>query len=194
MSSQENLSNMQKNTVVAGIIAISLAGWYFLFAMDANMKRMDMDMSDGMHMNMKAEPKSKSKMEISTSEIKISRPVVRLVPPNLGMTAGYITLENLSNRDVSLIGASSDDYNSIEIHETVIDKDKAMMKEIESCEIKANSKAELKPLGHHLMLMGPLKVFKENDNVMINLIFTNEKKNECGLYCQKKCYGYGYGC
>lgn len=176
MSSQENLSNIQKNTVIGGILAVTLAGWFFLFAMDANMKSMDMDMSDGMHMDMKVDPKSKSKMEISTSEIKISRPVVRLVPPNLGMTAGYITLENLSNKDLSLIGASSNDYNSIEIHETVLDKDKAMMKEIESLEIKAKSKAELKPLGYHLMLMGPLKVFKEDDSVIINLIFTNGKQ------------------
>ena len=43
MSSQENLSKLQKNTVIAGILAISLAGWYFLFAMDANMKSMNME-------------------------------------------------------------------------------------------------------------------------------------------------------
>ena len=137
MSSQEKLSNIQKNTVIGGILAVTLAGWFFLFAMDANMKSMDMDMSGGMHMDMKADPKSESKMEISTSEIKISRPVVRLVPPNLGMTAGYITLENLSNKNVSLIGASSNDYNSIEIHETILDDGKAMMKEIKSLEIKS---------------------------------------------------------
>ena len=137
MSSQENLSKLQKNTVIAGILAISLAGWYFLFAMDANMKSMNMDMSDGMHMNMKINPKFKTKAEISVSEIKISRPVVRLVPPNLGMTAGYITLENLSDENISLIAASSNDYNSIEIHETIFDDGKAMMKEIKSLEIKS---------------------------------------------------------
>ena len=176
MSSQENLSRIQKNTVIAGILAVSLAGWYFLFAMDANMKSMNMDMSSGMHIDMKTEPKSETKMEISASEMKISRPVVRLVPPNLGMTAGYITLENLSDENVSLIGASSEDYNSIEIHETIINNDKAMMNAVESLEIKAKSKTELKPLGYHLMLMGPLKVFKEDDNVTINLIFANGKK------------------
>jgi predicted metal-binding membrane protein len=173
MSSQESLSNIQKNTVIAGIIAISFASWYFLFAMDANMKSMNMDMS-GMNMEMKS--KSEIKMGMSASEIKISRSVVRLVPPNLGMTAGYITLENLSDKDLTLVGASSDDYNSIEIHETVIDNDKAMMKQVESFEIKSKSKAELKPLGHHLMLMGPLKVFKEDDNLIINLHFASGKE------------------
>jgi len=176
MSSQENLSKLQKNTVIAGILAISLAGWYFLFAMDAKMKCMNMDMSDGMHMNMKTNPKFKTKAEISVSEIKISRPVVRLVPPNLGMTAGYITLENLSDESISLIAASSNDYNSIEIHETIFDDGKAMMKEIKSLEIKSKSKSELKPLGNHLMLMGPKKVFKENDNLLINLVFSNDKQ------------------
>ncbi|GIR93054.1 MAG: hypothetical protein CM15mP93_12410 [Thiotrichaceae bacterium] len=54
--------------------------------------------------------------------------MLRLSPPNAQMTAGYFTLENTTNKDIYLIGASSDDYKMIEIHETVMDGDKASMK------------------------------------------------------------------
>ena len=63
MSSQEKLSNIQKNTVIGGILAVTLAGWFFLFAMDANMKSMDMDMSGGMHMDLKAKNQAKWKYQ-----------------------------------------------------------------------------------------------------------------------------------
>ena len=44
MSNQENLSKLQKNSVIGGILAISFAGWFFLFSMDSNMSHMNMDM------------------------------------------------------------------------------------------------------------------------------------------------------
>ena len=77
----------------------------------------------------------------------ISDPIVRLSPPNAQMTAGYFTLENTTNKDIYLIGASSDDYKMIEIHETVIDGDKASMKSVKSLQIKANETVAFKPMG-----------------------------------------------
>ena len=63
MSSQENLSKMQKNTVVSGIIAISLASWYFLFTMNSNMAHMNMGASSS-EMKMGMKPKSEMKMDM----------------------------------------------------------------------------------------------------------------------------------
>ena len=105
--------------------------------------------------------------------VVISDPIVRLSPPNAQMTAGYFTLENTTNKDIYLIGASSDDYKMIEIHETVIDGDKASMKSIKSLQIKANETVALKPMGIHLMLMGSKKMIKEGDSVLIKLIFSS---------------------
>ena len=61
MSSQESLSSMQKNTVIAGILAVALAGWYFLFTMDNNMSHMNMK---GIGMGMDMKPKSEMKMDM----------------------------------------------------------------------------------------------------------------------------------
>ena len=61
MSSQESLSAMQKNTVIAGILAVALAGWYFLFTMDNNMSHMNMK---GIGMGMDMKPQSEMKMDM----------------------------------------------------------------------------------------------------------------------------------
>ena len=61
MSSQESLSSMQKNTVIAGVLAVALAGWYFLFTMDNNMSHMNMK---GIGMGMDMNPQSEMKMEM----------------------------------------------------------------------------------------------------------------------------------
>ena len=61
MSSQESLSSMQKNTVIAGVLAVALAGWYFLFTMDNNMSHMNMK---GIGMGMDMKPQSEMKMDM----------------------------------------------------------------------------------------------------------------------------------
>ena len=61
MSSQESLSSMQKNTVIAGVLAVALAGWYFLFTMDNNMSDMNMK---GIGMGMDMNPQSEMKMNM----------------------------------------------------------------------------------------------------------------------------------
>ncbi len=61
MSSQESLSSMQKNTVIAGVLAVAVAGWYFLFTMDNNMSHMNMK---GIGMGMDMKPQSEMKMDM----------------------------------------------------------------------------------------------------------------------------------
>ena len=63
MSNQENLSKLQKNSVIGGILAISFAGWFFLFSMDSNMSHMNMDMDMG-QMKMDMEKDSGMKMDM----------------------------------------------------------------------------------------------------------------------------------
>jgi predicted metal-binding membrane protein len=71
MSSQESLSKMQKNTVVSGIVAISLASWYFLFIMNSNMAHMNIGTSSS-EMKMDMKPKSEMKMDMKPkSEMKM---------------------------------------------------------------------------------------------------------------------------
>ena len=66
MSSQAQLSKIQKNIVIAGILSISIVSWYFLFIMDSNMSSMDMDIPKvEMNMDSKTEMNMDSKTEMN---------------------------------------------------------------------------------------------------------------------------------
>ena len=79
MSNQENLSKLQKNSVIGGILAISFAGWLFLFNMDSNMSQMNMNMEkdSGMKMDMKKDSGMKMDMEKDSSWL----PTTYWMPP-----------------------------------------------------------------------------------------------------------------
>ena len=60
MSNQESLNTLQKSTIIAGVLAVTIAGWYFLFTMDNNMAHMNMKGGGGvMDMSPKKEKKIK---------------------------------------------------------------------------------------------------------------------------------------
>ena len=66
MSSQAQLSKIQKNIVIAGILSISIVSWYFLFIMDSNMSSMNMDIPKvEMNMDSKTEMNMDSKTEMN---------------------------------------------------------------------------------------------------------------------------------
>ena len=66
MSSQAQLSKIQKNIVIAGILSISIVSWFFLFIMDSNMSSMNMDIPKvEMNMDSKTEMNMDSKTEMN---------------------------------------------------------------------------------------------------------------------------------
>ena len=66
MSSQAQLSKIQKNIVIVGILSISIVSWYFLFIMDSNMSSMNMDIPKvEMNMDSKTEMNMDSKTEMN---------------------------------------------------------------------------------------------------------------------------------
>jgi predicted metal-binding membrane protein len=66
MSSQAQLSKIQKNIVIAGILSISIVSWFFLFIMDSNMSSMNMDIPKvEMNMDSKTELNMDSKTEMN---------------------------------------------------------------------------------------------------------------------------------
>ena len=60
MSNQESLNTFQKSTIIGGVLAVTIAGWYFLFTMDNNMAHMNMK---GFGMGMDVSPKTEMQMD-----------------------------------------------------------------------------------------------------------------------------------
>lgn len=74
--------------------------------------------------------------------------------PGQTVTAGYLTLQNSSNKVETVVGASSPMARSIEIHNVSINNGIAQMRRLESLALPSGSVVRFAPGGYHLMIHG----------------------------------------
>jgi hypothetical protein len=89
-----------------------------------------------------------------------------------GNSAAYMILHNHTDKDVALIGASSDAAAAVEIHLSSMGADGTMqMAQQESVAIPADKELELKPGSYHIMFIGLTKDLNVGDEVNLTLHF-----------------------
>ena len=91
---------------------------------------------------------SSDKPPFVATDIVITKPM-----PGKLMSAGYITLSNNTRALIELTHIVSPNFESIEIHESIVDNGIAKMQRIDSLSIQAGSTSKLERGGKHLMLM-----------------------------------------
>jgi len=96
--------------------------------------------------------------------------------PGKQMTAGYLSLTNHSNAAISITSVSSPEFESVEIHESLLDDGVAKMRRITELSIPANTTITLERGGKHLMLMRPTGTptqvtlsFQSGDNTLLSV-------------------------
>jgi copper(I)-binding protein len=109
----------------------------------------------------------------ASDKIEIDDAWIRQAPPGMQMTAGYMELENKTDKAVSLTGARSKDFGRIELHRTEITDGMARMIQQQKVDVPAGGKAIFKPKGLHLMMFNPVRELKPGDHVMVELQFSN---------------------
>ncbi len=72
------------------------------------------------------------------------------------MSVGYLTLENNSDKSISIDRITSPQFASVEMHETVIEDDVARMASLTSLVVEPRSSVQFETGGKHLMMSGPL--------------------------------------
>ncbi len=85
---------------------------------------------------------------------------IRLLPGDLP-AAGYMVLENHTDKPHQLTSVSSPDFGMVMLHKSVRSSGVQHMQHVDSVTIPAHGKVAFKPGGYHLMLMkrvGQLKV------------------------------------
>ncbi len=124
----------------------------------------------------KVEPKQGS--EAVGDVVVVLRAWVREAMPDARMNAGYMTLINAGTKDVALVGIETKAYKSAEVHEMKMVDGMMEMNEIPKLVVPAKGKAQLKPGGKHLMLMGPHRHMAKGETVDMTLVFdSGEKQN-----------------
>ena len=72
------------------------------------------------------------------------------------MAAGYLDISNRSGADIRITRVSSPEYETVEMHETVVEDDIARMRKIPVVEIENGETVVFERGGKHLMLMKPV--------------------------------------
>lgn len=103
------------------------------------------------------------------SAIAVRDAWIREVPPNAAVLAGYLTLKNRGERPRGLVGAESPAFETVEMHQTVIENGRARMIAHSRLEIPARGELRFSPGGHHLMLIEPRRPLRQGDEVSITL-------------------------
>ena len=74
-------------------------------------------------------------INVNASEINISDERIRLMPPNIKMTAGYFSIENKGDEKIKIVSANSSLFERVELHTMYKDGDVMMMKEVDYVEL-----------------------------------------------------------
>lgn len=109
---------------------------------------------------------------LARSEVTVTEAWVRGTVPGQKATGVFMKLK--STEDVSLVNAASPAAGIVEIHEMVMRDNIMAMRSIDDVPLPAGKTVELKPGGHHVMLIDLFKPLAKGDKVPVTLTFVGK--------------------
>jgi periplasmic copper chaperone A len=103
--------------------------------------------------------------------LRIDRAVARATPPGAKTGAVYLTIDNAANQSDRLVRASTPVAGGVALHQMAVEGGMMKMRAIPSLEIMPGAKVELKPDGHHLMLVDLKQPLKAGETFPLMLTF-----------------------
>ena len=104
--------------------------------------------------------------------LEISQAWSRATPASAPVGVGYLALTNRGAEADRLLGGATEVAARVEVHEMSMDGGVMKMREVAGgLEIKPGERRELKPGGHHLMLIGLKRPLKEGERFRVELKF-----------------------
>lgn len=109
-----------------------------------------------------------------SSGIVVENSYVRESIPGTDISSAYMALKNTSTKNVSLVTASSEVSDRIEIHQHTMENGLMKMRQVDSVEITAKEQVIFQPSGFHLMIFDLKAPLKANENIVITLYFDDK--------------------
>jgi copper(I)-binding protein len=88
-----------------------------------------------------------------------------------GNGAMYVTIVNDGSSADALVGATTDAAKTVELHETTQEGGVMKMRPLPRFDVPGGGRLEMKPGGHHIMLLGLTRDLKPGDTVRVTLTF-----------------------
>ena len=112
--------------------------------------------------------------------VTVDKAWFRAMPAHLP-AAGYFTIHNSGNSEVSLTGASSNACGMLMLHKSSSGGGMAGMSDVESVSVAAGHTVSFAPNGLHLMCMDPTPELKHGATVPVTLQFAGGKTVTAGF-------------
>ena len=97
----------------------------------------------------------------------VSEGWVRMPPVAMPMLAGFGRITNTCDTPVTIVGARSDAFGEVTVHETRIIEGVSRMRPVPTLRVDAKGEAVLQPGGLHLMLMQPKATLAPGDRIRV---------------------------
>ena len=94
--------------------------------------------------------------------------------PGTSISSAYMTIQNLSSKNIRLIAASSVVSERIEIHQHIMADGLMRMRQRDYVEISAKNSTVFQPSGFHLMIFDLKHPIKAQENIIITLHFDDQ--------------------
>lgn len=104
-----------------------------------------------------------------SAELDISRTNVRANVPGSDNTTAYMLIDNVSKKDVRIVGAESDVSEFTELHSHKMNGDTMIMRHEKYVDVDAGESVRFAPNGYHVMLIGLKKRIKHGEKAIITL-------------------------
>lgn len=111
---------------------------------------------------------------VDAPAVKATGGWLRLLPGNLP-AGGYVTLENQTDRAVSVVGAASPDYGDAMIHRSSTEGGMGRMEMVDSVPLPPKGTVAFSPGGYHVMLTEPKHALKPGDSVQVTFSLSDGK-------------------
>ncbi|WP_413701047.1 copper chaperone PCu(A)C [Psychromonas sp. KJ10-10] len=105
--------------------------------------------------------------------LNIEDAYVRATPPHTQNSAAFMLINNSSDEPLTLISASSDIADRVELHSHIMSDGMMKMRQVESITVDAKGSTELRPGSFHVMFLGLKSPLTEGDSVNLKLHFSN---------------------
>ena len=103
------------------------------------------------------------------AELEIGQARIKNLPPSVPVRAGYMTIHNPSQIEVSIVAIRSDAFASVEIHRSVMQDGMMRMDPVHNLLIAPGASLQLAPGGLHLMMMQPVQATRPGEVIEIIL-------------------------
>jgi periplasmic copper chaperone A len=119
-------------------------------------------------------------------DIQVRHPWSRATPPGAKVAVGYMEIRNHGKQPDRLLSASTELAQRVEMHVTRQEGDVMKMRQVQSFEIPARERYELRPGGAHMMLVDIVRPLKKGERFAMRLVFERAGELEIELEVQEQ--------